>query len=129
MWQDLGKCGTEFGDKKKTDASRIGLPSYRLFTVGNGLFVHAVIAAAAGLNDFEIAVIVIAAAAIAITVAVIVIAAAIAITVASTAAESAKLIAEDVAKQCNNADKGNDPEDHAKDSSGLLVHNSTTSLN
>ena len=116
MWQDLGKCGTEFGDKKKTDASRIGLPSYRLFTVGNGLFVHAVIAAAAGLNDFEIAVIVIAAAAIAIT-------------VAATAAESAKLIAEDVAKQCNNADKGNDPEDHAKDSSGLLVHNSTTSLN
>ena len=127
MWQDLGKCRTEFGDKKKTDASRIGLPSYRLFTVGNGLFVHAVIAAAAGLNDFEIAVIVIAAAAI--TVAVIVIAAAIAITVAATAAESAKLIAEDVAKQCNNADKGNDPEDHAKDSSGLLVHNSTTSLN
>ena len=113
--------------KKKTDASSIGPLFHRLFPVGNRLFISTVVAAAAGLNDFKIAMIVITAAAIAI--AFIVVAAAITIAIAATAAKSTKLIAENVAKQCNNTDESDDPEDHAKDSSGLFVHSSTTSLN
>ena len=114
--------------KKKTDASSIGPLFHRLFPVGNRLFISTVVAAAAGLNDFKIAMIVVAAA---IAIAFIIVAAAITITIAiaATAAKSTKLIAENVAKQCNNTDESDDPEDHAKDSSGLLVHSSTTSLN
>lgn len=115
--------------KKKTDASSIGPLFHRLFPVGNRLFISTVVATAAGLNDFKIAMIVITAAAIAIAIAFIVVAAAITIAIAATAAKSTKLIAENVAKQCNNTDESDDPEDHAKDSSGLFVHSSTTSLN
>lgn len=112
--------------QKKTDASSIGPLFHRLFPVGNRLFISTVVAAAAGLNDFKIAMIVVAAA---IAIAFIVVAAAITIAIAATAAKSTKLIAENVAKQCNNTDESDDPEDHAKDSSGLFVHSSTTSLN
>lgn len=127
MWQDFGKCETKIPRRKKrTDASSIGPLFHRLFPVGNRLFISTVVAAAAGLNDFKIAMIVVAAA---IAIAFIVVAAAITIAIATTAAKSTKLIAENVAKQCNNTDESDDPEDHAKDSSGLFVHSSTTSLN
>ena len=52
---------------------------------------------------------------------------AIAILAAFVAAadQHAELIAEDVAQKGHNADESDDPEDHAKDGSGLFTHKTT----